>query len=126
MKNQEFFEKLSGWTPFLIEMEIAKLSVFMGIMNNLGAEKVQRIIDWEGPRTVSHYDDGGYCELCASIMNTFCRFDAYSGAMHEMYGFTSDAILFLADRNKEFQKQNKLDKIKKLQEDIKKLEDEVK
>jgi hypothetical protein len=126
MENREFFEKLSGWTPFCIEVEIDKLQIFMGIMNNLGNEKIQRVIDWPGPRTVDGYDDGGYCELCAGITRTFCRLDSYSGLMHAMYSFTSDAILFIADQNKEAQKKLKVEKIKKLTEEVKKLEEELK
>jgi len=127
MTNREFFEAWSQWGDFPIEIEIAKLSIFRGIRNNPAREDIQRVINWEGPRSVSQYDEAGYCDLCAHITSLFSNFDSsHSSAQHEMYAFTSEAILFLADQNKELQKQIKTDQIKKLQKDIEKLEQELK
>ncbi|MBU2685654.1 MAG: hypothetical protein KKF27_20625, partial [Gammaproteobacteria bacterium] len=126
MNNRAFFEAWSEWGDFPIEIEVAKLSIFRGIRNNLSNEEIQRVIAWEKPRTTAEYDEAGYCDLCSKIMFRFSNFDSsYSSAQHEMCVFTSEAILVLADQNKELQKQIKVDQIKKLQRDIEKLELEL-
>ena len=102
----------------MMEVEIAKISIFMGILNNFQSDRIQRVVDLDGSA-----DDR---KLCAEIMHLFCSLDSYSGLMDEMYAFTSEAIIFIAGKNKVIERQIKIDKIKKLQEEVAKLEEEIK
>jgi hypothetical protein len=120
MNFSEFFKRYDGWTEFSLELEETQLRLFRAIGNNLANKKIQRVVDWDGPRTTDTFDDDGYCDLCRSILDFYAPgFDCGSSRyMHEMYQFVSECCLYHAGKNAEVQVRLKEEKIKKLQAEL--------
>ena len=127
MTNKEFFDHWINFTSFSIEIEIAKLRLFRALINNFGDVHFQNIFNWEGKRSTDYYDDAGYCQLCADAVHFYLPdFDPdCSSVIHGIYEFLSDVILFVGEQRKDWAIKIKQEEIKKLQNQIEKLQEEL-
>ena len=128
-KEQEFIEqynKTYGSNMYPLSLYLEKLRIYLFIRNNFNNPLVQKILNFEGERITSYYDEAGYCKMVSDLFDKF-RFNTFdsSHSTHELYSFTSWAILKVNDYVMEDLGKQKQAEVEALKNQIKKAEAEL-